>query len=59
MADLDPRAGGIDQLHFSGFGVKARQFIFDRPQRFDHLSGQENSVRCCASAIVNILSALC
>jgi hypothetical protein len=41
MADLDPRAGGIDQLHFSGFGVKARQLIFDRLQRFDHLSGQE------------------
>ena len=41
MADLDPRAGGVNQLHFSGFGIKARKFIFNRLQRFDHLSRQE------------------
>jgi len=41
MTDLDPRAGGIGQLHFSGVGVTAQQLIFNRPQRFDHLSGQE------------------
>jgi hypothetical protein len=54
IADLDPRASGIGQLHFSRFGVKARQLIFDRLRRFDHLAVRKSSVRCCASVIVNI-----
>ena len=37
MPDLDPRASRIGELHFSRFGIEARQLVFDSLQRFEHL----------------------
>ena len=41
MADLHPRPRGIAKQDFSRFCLKARQLVFDRLQRLDHLSGEE------------------
>jgi hypothetical protein len=54
MAELDPRARGISKLYLSRFGVKARQLVFDRLQRFEHLAGQEKFGPLLRLGIVNI-----
>jgi len=41
MADLHPGAHDIAELHLSRLGLKARQLVFDRLQRLDHLPGKE------------------
>jgi hypothetical protein len=41
MSDLDPRTRDIGQLHFSRFGIEARQFLFNRLQCFEHLDRQK------------------
>ena len=41
VADLDPAARRRAERGLDRLGVKARQLVFDRPQRFEHLPGQE------------------
>ena len=41
MADLHPRPRGVAELHHSWFRLKARQLVFDRLQRLDHLPSKE------------------
>jgi hypothetical protein len=41
MADLDARASDRRQIHIVQLVIKARQFVFDGVQRFQHLAGQE------------------
>jgi hypothetical protein len=41
MADLEPRAHGVGKQYFARFRVKARQLVFDRLQRFEHLDSEK------------------
>ena len=41
ITDLDTRTSDRRQIHIVQLGIKARQFVFDGVQRFQHLADQE------------------
>jgi hypothetical protein len=42
MADLDPRSRHIREFDINRLGIEARQFVFDRAERLQHLAGQKH-----------------